>query len=276
MSDRTSYRRAAAIEAAEEANAAEYAAFKAGQDFYPLVPYVAAKKARKAAKRKATNHASNEQKNPKLSAEEKRIVDRWYYGCEFLYTDRRTQIEVIEELSGYFRKKSNLAISLGALQPCDRTFYEALMGDAALRALPYFDPDKGVKRSTFLIEAVENFLIDNSRYENRQKRKAITVPLTTMEIVAAEARGLMSEEELEDRSHGGWQHFFFMIDRTQFYDSLTAEEKLYLEWRLQGLSFDEIAQLTGYTKNTFRRKIWRIVQEKAVRFGGMEGKMIKT
>jgi len=271
MSDHVNYRREAA------ANAASFAEFETECECRALVPYVAPKKARKAAKRSSAKRANKSWKLPKISAEEaKRLEQLRLEELELIAVAKRTQLEVIEELSGYFRKKSNLAVSLGALQPCDRTFYEALMGDYALRALPYFDPNKGVKRSTFLIEAVENALVDNSRYENRKKRKAITVPLTTMEVVDATARGLMSEEELEDRSRGGWQQFFFRLDFNQFYDSLTEEEKLYLEWRLQGLSFDEIAQLTGYSKNSFRRNIWRKVQEKAVRFGGMEGRMIEV
>lgn len=270
MSDKTSHRRAASFGHDDDHSAEELAA---AADYFPLIPYEAPKTPRKASKRKGKKPWARDGISP---ADAERARKAWAEEVERINIAKRFQVEVIESLSGYFHKRSNMAIALGALQPSDRDWYEALMGDAALRALPYFNPDKGVKRSTFLIQAVENFLVDNSRYENRKKRKAITTPITAMDIVEANARGMASEDGLEDTSKGGWKRVFFEMDAKQFYESLTPFEDYYLQMRLDGLSLTEIAEIAGYSLNTFRRRIWSVIQTKAVRFGGMEGRMIEV
>ncbi|MCR5414779.1 MAG: hypothetical protein K6F50_08685 [Kiritimatiellae bacterium] len=193
-----------------------------------------------------------------------------------LTISKAEQLVALEEISGYIRKKSNLLVALGCIQPCDRTCHEAAMGYAALKALPYFNPEVGTKRSTYLIEAIEHYLIDEHRKECAQKRTARLVPITTMDIVEAQARGLASEEMLEDRSRGGFRRLYFRMDYLNFMMSLTYHEQVMFESRMQGASFEQLADWYGYSSaNTFRRKAWRLIQEKAVKFGGFEGKMVE-
>lgn len=182
----------------------------------------------------------------------------------------REQIAIVEALAGYFRRKSNLAISLGALSASDRDYYEAVMGDAAIRALPYFDPSRGVKKTTFVIECVENFLINESVAANQQKRKAVLVPITNDEILDAREQGLVSEEEIVIGRHDSFKDFLLEMDYRQFISSLTPLERLLLDYRLHELSFAEIAELRGMPVTTWKRREWKPVQEKAIKFGGLE------
>ena len=188
----------------------------------------------------------------------------------------KEQMDVLGLLAHYFRKKSNLAVSMGALAAADRTWFEALMGDAALKALPYFDRSKGVKLTTYLIASVEHYLIDEDRKSKRQKRTAVLVPISTKDIVEAQERGMISEDGLEDRSRGGFRNLFFEMDYRNFMASLSDYEKMILEYRMDEVPFEDIVEWTGYScsVNTFRRKVWRVIQEKAVKFGGFEGKMV--
>lgn len=181
------------------------------------------------------------------------------------------QLEIIESLSGYFRRKSNLAISLGALSASDRDYYEAVMGDAAVKSLPYFDPSRGVKKTTFVIECVENFLINESVAGKQQKRKAVLVPITTEEMGEAKEKGLASEEELLSGCHrDSFGDFLLEMDFRQFLSTLTPLELLLLDYRLHELTFAEIAEIRGLPVTTWKRREWRSVQEKAVKFGGIE------
>ena len=96
---------------------------------------------------------------------------------EYVDVPEWRQLDILAKLQGYFRKRSFQAMSYGALQECDRDFFESRMGSAAIAALPYFDRSKGVKLTTYLIQAVENFIIDDTRQQNSAKRKAVTVPI---------------------------------------------------------------------------------------------------
>jgi len=182
----------------------------------------------------------------------------------------KEQMEIIEALAGYFRRKSTLAISLGALPASDRDYYEAVMGDAAIRSLPYFDPTRGVKKTTFVIECVENYLINESIASNQLKRKAVLVPITNEDIQAAREQGLAAEEELVAGRRHSFNDILLEMDFRQFLSSLTPLERLLLDYRLHDLTFAEIAELRGMPVTTWKRREWKSVQDKAVKFGGLE------
>ena len=67
---------------------------------------------------------------------------------EYVDVPEWRQLDILAKLQGYFRKRSFQAMSYGALQECDRDFFESRMGSAAIAALPYFDRSKGVKLTT--------------------------------------------------------------------------------------------------------------------------------
>lgn len=258
MSDHVNYRRAAAE------NAAAFEQYE--EECLALAVYEPPRQAKRKAARKARKAKAKQAANQTPSA------------CEAVSAlpaiHKDFEVEVLEEMSGYCRKKSNMAVSFGALPPADRTWFEACLGDAMLRALPYFDEKRGVKLSTFLIQAAENYLIDEDRKSKRLKRKAVLTPITTVEVVEAQERGLVAEEALEDRSKGGWKNLFFEMDYREFMASLTDTERYLLSLRLDyGMSFDEIAEMRGMSTNTWKRHEWLPVQQKAITFG-FEGKTI--
>ena len=60
------------------------------------------------------------------------------------------------------------------------------------------------------------------------------------------------------------------MDFRQFLSSLTPLERLLLDYRLHDLTFAEIAELRGMPVTTWKRREWKSVQDKAVKFGGLE------
>ena len=176
------------------------------------------------------------------------------------------QLNILAKLQGYFRKRSFQAMSYGALQECDRDFFESRMGSAAIAALPYFDRSKGVKLTTYLIQAVENFIIDDTRRQNSAKRKAVTVPIGQDDYLAAVNKGLIAEESLSDGMRG-MRKTIFEMDYEAFQKALSPDQLLWLELRMHDLSYAQIAELAGYPLTSFMRNEWSKVQELARKYG---------
>ena len=176
------------------------------------------------------------------------------------------QLAVLAELQGYFHKRSFQAMSYGALQECDRDFFEAKMATAAINALPYFDPGEGVQLTTFLIEAVENAIIDDARKEKAGRRYAVRVPITQADYAVAKKQGLIAEESLSDCLKG-LRKIIFEMDYEAFQKALTPDQKYWLELRLDGIGFQQIADWAGYPLTTFLRDHWSEVRRIATEYG---------
>ena len=185
---------------------------------------------------------------------------------EYVDVPEWRQLDILAKLQGYFRKRSFQAMSYGALQECDRDFFESRMGSAAIAALPYFDRSKGVKLTTYLIQAVENFIIDDTRQQNSAKRKAITVPIGQDDYRAAVDKGLISEESLSDGMRG-IRKTIFEMDYEAFQKALTPDQRYWLELRMQDISYAQIAEWAGYPLTSFMRNEWSKVQDLAREYG---------
>ena len=174
-------------------------------------------------------------------------------------------IDVFDVIVRALRRR-RFAAAFPALQECDRDFFESRMGSAAIAALPYFDRSKGVKLTTYLIQAVENFIIDDTRQQNSAKRKAVTVPIGQDDYRAAVDKGLISEESLSDGMRG-IRKTIFEMDYEAFQKALTPDQRYWLELRMQDVSYAQIAEWAGYPLTTFMRNEWSKVQDLAREYG---------
>lgn len=186
------------------------------------------------------------------------------------------QLDVLTELKGWRMAKTWNEVSVGRVYSCDARYFNALLGTMALSHVHEFRPGCKTKRSTFLIGCVENDLLTLARKKTASKRGfGITkIPISADDWKEATESGHVSEESISTRRHGH-EELFLKLDFKNFLAHLTDREKYWLVCRLNDISFDQLAEWEGCSRNDFRRSFWRPVQEKAIKYGGFEGKLIE-
>ena len=154
----------------------------------------------------------------------------------------------------------------------DKDFFKSKIEDYVRSSVPKYDAkhrSREGKTSTAVhyFTRVVDWIIGNIvRYQNQKKRDAAVVPLTDAPTEEAQKRGEISTETLSDGCRSV-RELEFKMDIATMHRMLTPKEGEVLDYRLDGYTFDEIAEKLGCVKSTVIRRYMPHIQDVARRCG---------